>query len=118
MTNIRPRRGEIWNVNFDPTIGAEIQKLRPALVISPDSIGRLPLCIVVPVTNWSEPFEALPWVVRLRSTRENGLSKTSGADCFQVKSVARERFTERLGSVTADEMDLIVSAVQLCIGVY
>ncbi|MEI8096270.1 MAG: type II toxin-antitoxin system PemK/MazF family toxin [Spirochaetales bacterium] len=118
MTDTLPRRGEIWNVNFDPTIGAEIKKLRPALVISPDSIGKLPLCIVVPVTNWADSFEALPWIVRLRPTRENGLSKTSGADCFQVKSVARERFTEKSGSVTAEELDLVVSAIQLCIGVY
>jgi len=118
MTANPPRRGEIWNVNFDPTIGAEINKLRPALVVSPDSVGKLPLIIVVPVTSWGEQFEALPWVVRLRASQENGLSRTSGVDCFQVKSVSRARLTERLGIVTADELELVVNGIQLCIGVY
>jgi mRNA-degrading endonuclease toxin of MazEF toxin-antitoxin module len=41
-----PSRGEIWLVDFDPAVGAEIRKLRPALVISVDTIGRLPLRMV------------------------------------------------------------------------
>jgi mRNA interferase MazF len=47
-----PRRGEIWLIDFDPAVGAEIRKVRPAVVISIDSIGRLPLRLVVPVTDW------------------------------------------------------------------
>ncbi len=38
-----PRRGEVWMVDFDPAVGAEIRKLRPAVVISVDAVGRLPL---------------------------------------------------------------------------
>ena len=45
-----PKRGEIWLVNLDPTVGAEIQKTRPAIVISSDYIGKLPLKLVVPIT--------------------------------------------------------------------
>lgn len=37
-----PKRGEIWLVNFDPTVGAEIKKVRPAVVISSDSVRKLP----------------------------------------------------------------------------
>ena len=44
-----PSRGEIWLVDFDPSIGSEIRKVRPALVVSLDSIGRLPLRLVVPI---------------------------------------------------------------------
>jgi mRNA interferase MazF len=47
-----PSRGEVWDIRFDPSVGAEIQKIRPAVVISLDSIGRLPLRIVVPITEW------------------------------------------------------------------
>src|SRR5579864_3093026 len=47
-----PKRGEIWLNDFDPAVGAEIQKIRPAVVISMDNIGRLPLRMVVPVTDW------------------------------------------------------------------
>ena len=47
-----PRRGEIWLVNFDPTVGAEIKKIRPAIVISSDSVGKLPIKLIAPVTDW------------------------------------------------------------------
>ena len=49
-----PSRGEVWLVDFDPAVGAEIQKVRPALVISVDSVGRLPLRMIVPVTEQEE----------------------------------------------------------------
>jgi mRNA interferase MazF len=45
------RRGEVRLINLDPTIGAEIRKTRPAVIVSEDSIGILPLKIVVPVTE-------------------------------------------------------------------
>ncbi len=48
-----PRRGEIWDICFDPSLGAEIQKTRPA-VVNIESVGRLPLRMVVPLTDWKE----------------------------------------------------------------
>jgi mRNA interferase MazF len=45
------RRGEIWLINLDPTIGAEIRKTRPAVIVNDDAVGILPLKIVVPVTE-------------------------------------------------------------------
>jgi mRNA interferase MazF len=51
-----PQRGEIWLVNFDPTIGTEIRKTRPAVVVSSDAVGRLPIKLVAPVTDWKEHF--------------------------------------------------------------
>lgn len=47
-----PHRGEIWIVDFNPTVGSEIQKQRTAVVVSLDTIGKLPLRIVVPITGW------------------------------------------------------------------
>jgi mRNA interferase MazF len=60
-----PSRGEIWLINFDPSVGAEIQKLRPAVVVSDDAIGKLPLRIVVPITDWQPNFANYPWFVPL-----------------------------------------------------
>lgn len=51
-TAVIPKRGDVWNVNFDPTVGAEIGKARPAVVVTVESIGRLPLRLVVPITDW------------------------------------------------------------------
>ena len=59
-TDPAPRRGEIWRVDFDPAAGAEIRKLRPALVISVDTIGRLPLRMIVPITDWKPQYANTP----------------------------------------------------------
>jgi len=112
----QPKRGEIWQVRFDPAIGAEIRKLRPALVISLDGVGRLPLRIVVPITDWRPVFANLSWFVLLPASPDNGLSKDSGADAFQVKSVSESRFVLRLGVVTDAQLDEIASAIALCVG--
>lgn len=99
-TTTKPARGDIWLIRFDPKEGAEIGKTRPAVVINDDAIGRLPLSIVVPVTDWRSKYERWPWFVKLTQTPENGLNKDSGADAFQVKSLAHTRFVRKLGSVT------------------
>src|SRR5881275_3064084 len=94
-----PRRGEIWLVDFDPSVGAEIRKVRPALVVSLDSIGRLPLRLVVPITDWKPQYRSFPWFVEIPADSDNGLSKDSGADAFQTKSVSLARFVRQLGTV-------------------
>lgn len=100
-----PRRGEVWNVRFDPAVGAEIQKVRPAVVLSTDSVGRLPLKIVVPITDWKPAYAQFAWFVRLPATADSGLTKDSGADAFQVKSLAEARFLGKLGELDASQLD-------------
>ncbi len=112
-----PRRGEIWLVDFNPTIGSEISKCRPAVVVGIDAVGKLPLRIVVPVTDWKDNYALFVWFTRLDPTAANGLSKTSGADAFQVKSVSLDRFQKRLGRVTPGQLKNIVDAIAICIGV-
>ena len=111
-----PRRGEVWMVDFNPAVGGEIRKSRPALVINLDTIGRLPLRIVVPITEWNPQFSSLPWFVRLPATLGNGLTKDSAADAFQTKSVSLARFTRRLGAVTPAQVEEIAAAIALCVG--
>ena len=115
-TTASPTRGEVWRIRFDPVTGAEIAKTRPALVVNLPSIGKLPLRIVVPLTDWKAKYETVPWIVRLKPTARNGLAKESGADCFQVKSISTERFAERLGAVTMDEIEEVSAAIALCVG--
>ena len=47
-----PKRREIWLVNFDPSVGTEIRKTRPAIVVSSDAVGRLPIKLIAPLTDW------------------------------------------------------------------
>jgi len=111
-----PSRGEVWLVDFDPAVGAEIQKLRPALVISVDSVGRLPLRMVVPLTDWKPQYATFPWFVPIPADSHNGLRKDSGADAFQTKSISLSRFVRLLGNVDAAQIDDVASAVALCVG--
>jgi len=111
-----PARGEIWLIDFDPAVGAEMRKLRPALVINLDSLGRLPLRMVVPITDWKPQYAAYPWFVPLPANDSNGLNKDSGADAFQTKSISLRRFNRRLGAVSTAQIDAVISAIALCIG--
>ncbi|HEY5270999.1 MAG TPA: type II toxin-antitoxin system PemK/MazF family toxin [Anaerolineales bacterium] len=107
------RRGEIWLINLDPTIGAEIKKTRPAIIVSSDAVGVLPLKVVVPLTDWKERYEIAAWMVKVEPDSQNGLEKTSAADTFQVRSVAQERFVRKLGKVDARLMLNIVEGLGL-----
>jgi mRNA interferase MazF len=79
-------------------------------------VGRLPLCIVVPVTEWKAAFAQFSWFVLLPPTPENGLVKESGADAFQVKSVSEHRLVRKVGQITAEQVEQIAAAIALCVG--
>ena len=46
-------RGELWLIDLEPTIGAEIKKTRPVIIVSSDTIGILPLKVIVPITDFA-----------------------------------------------------------------
>jgi mRNA interferase MazF len=81
-----------------------------------NSVGRLPLCIVVPITNWREEYARFSWFVPLAPNVDNGLTKPSGADAFQVKSPSETRFIERLGTLISAQIDDVAAAIALCVG--
>ena len=105
------KRGEIWLVNLDPTIGSEIKKTRPAVIISSDLIGILPLKVIVPFTDWKDRYASAPWMVRIDPDDNNGLSKPSVADGLQVRSVSQQRLVKNLGMLTPPQVAQIVQAV-------
>ena len=104
-------RGEIWLVNLDPTIGAEMQKTRTAVIISNDAIGKLPLKVIVPITEWKDRYTGVPWMVRIKPDKGNSLEKESVADAFQIKSVSNERFVNRIGVLSDPIIEEIVEAI-------
>jgi len=115
-TPLNPIRGEIWQIMFDPAKGAEVRKSRPAVVLNIPAVGRLPLRIVVPLTGWKDQWSTVPWLVKVKPTRRNGLTKASAADAFQVKSLSIDRFQSKLGELNADELEQIAASVCLCVG--
>ncbi len=107
------RRAEVWLINLDPTVGAEIKKTRPAVIVSHDNIGILPLRVVVPLTDWKKQYVVAAWLVEIKPSNANGLRKISGADTFQVRSVAQERFVKKLGKLSSAEMQTISNALAI-----
>ena len=58
-------QGEIWLVDLEPVIGAEINKIRPALIINNNKLGKLPLKVIIPITGWKDHYNVAPWMVKL-----------------------------------------------------
>ncbi len=86
------RRGEVYWVNLDPTVGSEIKKTRPALVVSPDDMNAaLPLVIVAPITSKGQPLGCRPEVVL------DG--KTARILLDQVRCVDKKRLAGKLGEI-------------------
>ena len=106
-----PCRGEVWDVNFDPTIGSEIRKIRPAVVISSDGIGRLPIKLVSPITGWQTQFSRNVWHVRIEPNRTNGLTKVSAIDTLQIRGVDVQRFISKRGRLNVTLMAEIIAVI-------
>ena len=107
----QPKRGEIWLANFDPTLGTEIKKIRPAVILSADAIGKLPIKLVAPITDWKPYFESNLWHIKLEPTAINGLTKPSAIDALQLRGLDTQRFIRKLGKLSPDMMAELTIAV-------
>lgn len=112
---LSPKRGEVWRVNFDPTIGAEIKKVRPAVVVSSDAVGILPTRLVAPITTWRDSYADKLWLVRISPDGMNGLSQNSAVDTLQIRGVDIGRFIEHIGRVTSTILEEISAAIAIIV---
>jgi mRNA interferase MazF len=111
LSSVLPKRSEIWLVNFDPTVGAEIKKTRPAVIVSSDAVGRLPIKLVAPLTDWKEHYASNIWHIRIDPNSTNGLAKPSAVDVLQLRGMDYKRFVRRLGHISAEKLEEIVLAI-------
>ena len=109
------KQGEIWEIDLNPTLGAEIKKKRPVVIINDDAIGILPLKVIVPVTEWKDRFQGALWLVRIEPDDENNLVKPSALDAFQIRSVSTKRFLRKIGSVSPTVLGETKAAVKAVI---
>jgi mRNA interferase MazF len=92
--SIAPRQDEVWVVVLDPTQGAEIQKTRPCLVISPDEMNQhLRTVIIAPMTTATRPY---PTRVAVRFQGKRGQVALD-----QLRAADRQRLVRMLGTVSA-----------------
>ena len=110
-----PRRGDVFVVSFDPTLGAEIRKTRPALVVQNDIANRFsPITIVAAITSQFDS-KLYPTEI-LIETPEAGLERDSVVLLNQVRSIDRQRLIRRLGRVTAETMRHVERALAISMG--
>jgi mRNA interferase MazF len=105
------RRGEVWRVDLNPTIGAEMQKVRPVIIVSSDSIGILPIKLVAPVTDWKDRYTHSSWHVKIDPDAANGLTKPSAVDTLQLRGLDTARLLQKLGRISSDKIEEIAAAI-------
>jgi mRNA interferase MazF len=111
-----PRRGEIYWVNLDPTVGSEIAKTRPALIISND-IGNqyADRVIVAPISSGGltkiYPFEAG------LNAKEGGLPQASKVLLDQIRTLDKSRLGKKIGLLTPERMEEVNRAIRLSLAV-
>lgn len=94
-------KGSIVSVGLDPTIGAEMQKTRPCVVVSPDEMnGALRTVVILPMTSTKKE---LPTRILIKATQASGLVNDSYAVADQVKTIDKMRILSKIGQVSPDE---------------
>ena len=108
---MHPRRGEVWWVSFDPSVGGEIQKTRPALVLSNNAANTaLNRVVVVPLTSRTErlyPGEAMVTIN----------DEQSKAKADQIATASKQRLRNKMGSLSAADLAAVERAVLLQLGI-
>ena len=111
-----PRRGEIYLTALDPTLGREIQKTRPALIIQNDISNRLSdVTIVAPITS-TVRFPLNPVHILIPADPSTGLGVTSVALLNQIRAVDRIRLIKRLGAVDSETLERVDEAIKISLG--
>jgi mRNA interferase MazF len=104
------KRGDVWWVEFDPAIGSEIAKRRPAIIVSNDSANRnLSRVVVVPLTSSTAklyPGEAL---VKISE-------QTSKAMADQIMAADKSRLKDKLGEISKADLELVEDAIRVHLG--
>ncbi len=111
----RPRRGEVWIVELDPTRGHEMQKTRYCLVVQSDVLNKkLPTYIIAPITSKVRE-EWFPIGIVLKKS-EGGLSKESQVMLNQIKAADITRFKRKVGKVSETIIEQINHSIAFVLG--
>ncbi len=109
------KRGDIWLVNLDPTIGHEIRKSRPAAIIQNDLGNNYsPITIIAPIT--SQNIEKVYPVEVLLPKKFFGLEKDSKVLLNQIRAIDKKRLVKKLGKVDSEALVRIDTAIKISLG--
>ena len=110
-----PTRGEVWLVRLPRAVGAELQRVRPAVIVNSPAFDAVPVRIIVPLTTWLAEFTGSSNKLLIEASERNGLDADSAADFLQVRSVSVERLVQRLGGLDADLVEEIVAGIAIAL---
>jgi len=100
-----PARGDIWLVNLDPTVGSEIRKSRPCVIVSPPEMhDHLRTVIIAPMTTGSRPA---PFRVPISHGGKSGLILLD-----QMRAVDKERLAKKFGEIDSATLEQTLSVLQ------
>jgi mRNA interferase MazF len=106
------RLGSIWLVNFDPSIGTEIRKTRPAIIVSGTLFNQRRKVTVLPITSSSPDSRLLPVVVALEPDETNGLTTDSFIVCIDPMTFDKQRLVRQLGILNTDKIRQVQSILR------
>ena len=110
-----PRRGEVYLVNFDPTVGSEIRKTRPALIIQNDVANEhSPITIVAAITSKFDD-DLYPTEVLVKAGKA-GMTQNSVVLLNQIRSIDRARLIKRLGRVDDETLKRVNASLKVSVG--
>ena len=110
---ITPNQGDIYLVELDPTIGTEMAKTRPGVIVSNDYANKGSTRVsIAPITS-ANIARVYPFEVLLLANEETGLNFDSKVACDQVRSIDKNRLLRRLGAVSDDRMEQIKAALRI-----
>jgi len=102
---MRIERGEVYWVNFDPSVGGETRKTRPAIVISNNAANlALNRVQVVPITSKTERVFRAEAIIRLKGEERKAMGD-------QLTTVSKERISRKVGVISAEDMARVEAAV-------
>lgn len=100
-----PQRGEVHLVRLDPTLGSEIRKTRPCLIVSPDELNlHLRTAVIAPMTTGGQAY---PWRIPCRFQQRAGFVALD-----QLRTVDRERLVKRLGRLHSGAFETVLEGLQ------
>ena len=110
QTETTPKRGEIWWVNFDPSVGGEIRKKRPAVIVSNDlANAALNRVQVIPLTSTTHKLYPAECLIRIANI-------TSKAMADQLTTVSKLRLVTQMGEVETHDMEAIEQIISFQLG--
>lgn len=108
-----PKRGEVYLVNFDPTVGSEIHKTRPALIIQNDIANKhSPVTIVAAITSTTSGNKIYPTEVFV-TAGIGGLTNNSLVLLNQIRTIDKIRLVNKLGTLLPADMLRVTNAIQV-----